>query len=108
MSDVHCPVCVLLSGKESYKKDKQLNHKKNSKYCIKTHAKTIWNQEHCEQYTLSFDIKHTITLQDKLNTILYAMTITSENTRKLKYIEDMVLMYGLTKIVKCCEENACL
>ena len=29
---------------------------------------------------ISFDMKHIKTLQDKFNTILYDMTITSENT----------------------------
>ena len=76
MSDVHCPVCVLISCKESYKKDKNVNKKANSKYFIKNHVKTRWNQEHCEQYMLSFDIEHIKTLQDELNTILYDMTIT--------------------------------
>ena len=87
MSDVHYPVCVLLSCKESYKKDTYLNIKKNSKYCTKTHAKIRWNQEHCEQYTLSFDIEHIKTLQDKLNTLVYDMTITSENTIEQLYME---------------------
>ena len=31
MSDVHCPACVLLSRKETYKKDKNVNKKENSK-----------------------------------------------------------------------------
>ena len=87
MSDIHCPVYVLLSCKESYTKDTNLNNKKNSKHCIKTHAKNRWKQEHYEQYTLSFDIKHIKTLQDKLNTILYDMTITSENTIEQLYME---------------------
>ena len=87
MSDAHCPVCVLPSCKESYKKDLNVNKKENSKYYIKNHVKTRWNQEHCEQYTLSFDIEHIKTLQDKLNTILYDMTITSENTIEQLYME---------------------
>ena len=87
MSDVHCPVCVLISCKESYKKDKNVNKKENSKYCIKNHVKNRWNQEHCEQYTLSFDIEHIKTLKDKLNTILYDMTITTENTIEQLYME---------------------
>ena len=40
MSAVHCPVCVLLSCKESYKKDTNLSNTNNNKYCLKTHAKT--------------------------------------------------------------------
>ena len=87
MSGVHCPVCALISCKESHKKDKNVNNKENGKYCIKNHAKTRWNQEHCEQYTLSFDSEHIKTLQAKLNTILYDMTITSENTIEQLYME---------------------
>ena len=56
MSDVHCLECELISCKESQKRIKHANNKKNSNYCIKNHAKPRWNQEHCEQYTLSFDI----------------------------------------------------
>ena len=36
---------------------------------------------------LSFDIKHIKTLQDKLNTILYDMTIISENKIEQLYME---------------------
>ena len=62
-----------------------VNKKENSKYCIKNHVRTRWNQEHCEQYTLSFDIEHIKNIQDKLNTFLYDMTITSENTIAIVY-----------------------
>ena len=56
-SDVHCPVCVLISCKESYKKDKNVNNKENSKYCIK-HVKTRWNQEHTLLYLIFNILKY--------------------------------------------------
>ena len=135
MSDVHCHVCVLLSCTESYKKDTNLNNKNNSKYWLKTHAKTRRNQEHCEQYTLSFDMKHIKTLQDKFNTIIYDMTSTSENMIEQLYMEIKDVFIQPAKVTnmyneikesynkktkvdrrhgshvwfnKHCEENACL
>ena len=54
---------------------------------INNHAKAMWNQDLCEQYTLSFDIEHIKTLQDQLNNMHYDMTITSENTTEQLYME---------------------
>ena len=73
-------------------------------YIIKNHAKIRWNQEHCEQYTLSFDIEHIKTLQDKLNTILYDMTITSENTIEQLYMKIKDVFIQSAKVTRMYKE----
>ena len=98
MSDIYCAICVLISIRVFYKKEENINIKENSNRCTKNNTQTTWNQEVCEQYTLSFDIEHINTIQDHLKNILYDMTITSENMIELLYMEIKDVFIKPTKV----------
>ena len=56
MSDVHCPIGIVLSGDNMDIQDTHENTE-NKKYIIENNIVTKWDHDHCELYTKSFNME---------------------------------------------------
>ena len=51
LSDVHCPVCIVMSGKKCATIENNIDLITHNKYLKTKHIKIAWKQELCNQYT---------------------------------------------------------
>ena len=53
LSDVHCPVCLVMSGKKCVPLENHTDLVTHNEYLKTKHVKMAWKQELCNQYTQS-------------------------------------------------------
>ena len=57
LSDVHCPVCLCMSGKRSVTIENRIDLITHNEHLTTKHVKVAWKQELNNQYTQYFNVK---------------------------------------------------
>jgi len=74
MSDVHCPICLVLSSRNCIESERNfaqnVNDVSSNEYMIKNQISTKWNHDYSEQYTSSFDLEDIIDIQAQINKVI--------------------------------------
>ena len=87
MSDVHCPICLVMSCNSDVSTDKANDCIDNSKYSVTTNVRCRWNEEMSEQYTLSFDMETIENFQIYLRNIILNMCKVTQDIIDNMYID---------------------
>ena len=97
MSDVHCPICLVLSPRNFIESERNfaqnVNDVSSNEYMIKNQISTKWNHDYSEQYTSSFELEDIIDIQAQINKVIVNSAHTSLYTIDALYngIKDLFL-----------------
>ena len=74
MSDVHCPICLVMSCNGELPSGKVNDCIDNSKYSVSNNVRCKWNEEMSEQYTLAFNLETIENFQNHLRNNIFNMS----------------------------------
>ena len=79
MSDVHCPICLVISCNDEVISARVNDCIDNSKYTVSKNVRCKWKEEMSEQYTISFNMEEIEKFQTHLcNTVLNMSQVTQD------------------------------
>ena len=94
LSDVHCPVCLVMSGKNCATIENNIDLVTHNEYLKTKHGKIAWKQELCNQYTQSFNVKEIEQFQSKSTHIISEMAHVTQHIIDTLYTDmKTILIY---------------
>ena len=98
LSDVHCPVCIVMSGKNCSTIENNIGLVTHNEYLKTKHVKIAWKQELSNQYTQSFNVKEIEQFQSKLTHIMSEMDHVTQHIIDTLYTDMKTILIHPTKV----------
>ena len=98
LSDVHCPVCIVMSGKKCSTIENNIGLVTHNEYLKTKHVKIAWKQELSNQYTHSFNVKEIEQFQSKLTHIMSEMDHVTQHIIDTLYTDMKTILIYPAKV----------
>ena len=98
LSDVHCPVCIVMSGKKCSTIENNIGLVTHNGYLKTKHVKIAWKQELSNQYTQSFNVKEIEQFQSKLTHIMSEMDHVTQHIIDTLYTDMKTILIHPAKV----------
>ena len=98
LSDVHCPVCLVMSGKKCAIIENNIDLVTHNEYLKTKHVKIAWKQELCNQYTQSFNVKEIEQFQSKLTPNISEMALVTQQIIDTLYTDMKTILVHPAKV----------